>query len=308
MKKGLKGFLGIGSSNRVNNHIRFPSDGHSSRKSKQSRQQRHARRSSEPRKWRPTGGTRSTRKPTNTSCRAHKPGVPRGPASSAKAQPNRRRCGRRTTLGPTQILKNKPEEQSNLQPKGLAKEEQRSLPTPARLSWPNTASELRPASPVGDAPNPCLQLFSDWRSRSQLGPTDRERPLGEDQETNGESKAGHSSQTAIPRTVPYTPIGQYRQDMSEECPATFQACQNPSSVVGADICPTVLWALSTAILDKHGKAPPTCPWASIVLWVPTFTLPGEHGKNPLCASGHQQCDRHQHQPYHKKTMQPPTCI
>ena len=30
MKKGLKGFLGIGSSNRVNNHIRFPSDSHSS--------------------------------------------------------------------------------------------------------------------------------------------------------------------------------------------------------------------------------------------------------------------------------------
>ena len=66
--------------------------------------------------------------------------------------------------------------------------------------------------------------------------------------------------------------------MSEGCPATFRACQNPSSVVGADICPTVLWAPSTPILDKRGKAPPTCLYTSTVLWVPSSTIHGEYGK------------------------------
>ena len=54
--------------------------------------------------------------------------------------------------------------------------------------------------------------------------------------------------TTIPRTVPSTPIGQYRQTMLEGCFATFQTCQNMNSVVGgrhlsysmvgADICHT----------------------------------------------------------------------
>ena len=47
-------------------------------------------------------------------------------------------------------------------------------------------------SPTEDTPNLCLQLFSDWHSRSQLGPTDRGRLLGKDQETDGASKAGRS--------------------------------------------------------------------------------------------------------------------
>ena len=48
----------------------------------------------------------------------------------------------------------------------------------------------------------------------------------------------------------YTHAGQYRQGMSEGCPATFQACQNPNSFVGADIWLTVLWAPSFAL--EHG--------------------------------------------------------
>ena len=86
-----------------------------------------------------------------------------------------------------------------LRMEGLAKEERRSLPTPARLfdrrslltpahlsgrkAWPkryNARFQLRPTSPIGDAPNLCLQLFSDLRSRSRLGPTDQGRPLGGD--------------------------------------------------------------------------------------------------------------------------------
>ena len=35
--------------------------------------------------------------------------------------------------------------------------------------------------------------------------------------------------------------------MTEGCFATFQACQSPNSVVGADICLTMLWAPSFAL-------------------------------------------------------------
>ena len=79
---------------------------------------------------------------------------------------------------------------SNLRPEGLAEEEWHMLLTLARLSdrsarfdlqpssgWPLRLEglaqhhfRLRPASPTGDAPNPCLQLFSDWRNQSRLGP------------------------------------------------------------------------------------------------------------------------------------------
>jgi len=61
-------------------------------------------------------------------------------------------------------------------------------------AWPKHHFRLRPASPTGDAPNPCSLLSSDWRDQSRLGPTDRGRPLGKDQGTDGESKAAQSSQ------------------------------------------------------------------------------------------------------------------
>ena len=53
----------------------------------------------------------------------------------------------------------------------------------------------------------------------------------------------------------------------------------------ANIFPTVLWAPSTPILDKHGKAPPTCLWTSTVLQAPAFTIPDEHGKTPYIPLG-----------------------
>ena len=84
-------------------------------------------------------------------------------------------------------------------------------------------------SPTGDAPNPCSLLFSDWRDQSRLEPTDRGCPLGKDQETDGESKAGRTSQTAIRGTVPCAPARQY--------PATLLTQQNSNSIVGADIFP-----------------------------------------------------------------------
>ena len=134
----------------------------------------------------------------------------------------------------------------------------RSLPTPTRFSdrkaWPTPLPTLTRVYDRG-CTNLYLQLFSDWRSRSRLRPTDRGHPLGEDLE-NRQSKQGRTlKSTAIPRTIHCTPTGQYRQDMSEGCPATFQACQNPSSVVSADVCPTVLWVPSIPMPSKHGKTP-----------------------------------------------------
>ena len=52
----------------------------------------------------------STTTTSQGCCRAHKPEVPRGLASPAKAQLSRRCCERRTTPGLAQIPKNRPEE------------------------------------------------------------------------------------------------------------------------------------------------------------------------------------------------------
>jgi len=84
-----------------------------------------------------------------------------------------------------------------LRPEGLAKKEQRSLPTPAHLQTASPIGRLGQMplpTPTGDAPNPCSLLFSNWRNQSRLGPTDQGRPLSKDQEIDVENKAGHSSQ------------------------------------------------------------------------------------------------------------------
>ena len=124
-------------------------------------------------------------------------------------------------MGRPKYLNDRPEGRSNHRPEGLAEEERRPLPTPARHSDRSARFSLQPASgrplrpeglaktllptPTGDAPNPCSLLFSNWRIQGRMGLTDRGRPLGKDQETDRESKAGRTSQTAIPRTVSCTP-------------------------------------------------------------------------------------------------------
>ena len=65
--------------------------------------------------------------------------------------------------------------------------------------------------------------------------------------------------------------------MSEGCSAIFQTCQNPNSVEGIDICPTVLWAPSIPLPGEHGKTP-TCLWTSTMLWAPSFAIHGEYGE------------------------------
>ena len=104
-------------------------------------------------------------------------------------------------MGRPKYLNNGSEGRSNHRSEGLAKEERRLFPTPAHISDRSArfglqpASErplqpeglakhcfrLRPASPTGDAPNPCSLLFSNWRIQSRLGLTDRGRSLGKDQ-------------------------------------------------------------------------------------------------------------------------------
>ena len=74
--------------------------------------------------------------------------------------------------------------------------------SPTERSGQSTTSDSDSMSSTGGTQKPCSPLFSDWRNQSRLGPTDRGRPSGKDQGTNGESKARRSSQTMIPGTVP----------------------------------------------------------------------------------------------------------
>ena len=111
---------------------------------------------------------------------------------------------------------------------------------------------------------------------------------------NGESKARRtSSQTTIPGTVPYTP-------------AETILCNRPdtNSIVCADIS---LYSIMGAI-NSHTVRPPTCLWASTVLWVPRFIVPSEHGETPNMPLGINSICRSRHLPYPNKTTKPPTCI
>ena len=65
--------------------------------------------------------------------------------------------------------------------------------------------------------------------------------------------------------------------MSEGCPATFQAYQNLSSVVGANDFPIVLWAPSIPIPGEHGKTLNMRLGINNVV-APGFAIPGECGK------------------------------
>ena len=90
---------------------------------------------------------------------------------------------------------------------------ERSLRSPVRLRMASSTGRssqtpLPTPTRVFDrgCAKPCLLLFSDWHDQSRLEPTNRGRLLGKDQETDGESKARRTSQTAIPGTIPCTPV------------------------------------------------------------------------------------------------------
>ena len=196
------------------------------------------------------------------TCRVHKPRVPRGPASTPRLGPSRQH----TTHGPAQESKNnRPEEQSSHRPEGLTEEErrplvdyfgpplrsERSLRTPAASGWPLRSEGLTQA--LLPTPTPRLRPgFTETLLTALLrlarpeptGPSDRGRPLGRNQGTNGESKSGRTSQTMIPGTIPCTPAGTV-------------LCNRPdtNNIIGADIS---LYSIVGAV-NSHTVRPPTCP-------------------------------------------------
>ena len=138
---------------------------------------------------------------SSTTCRVHKPGVPRGPASTPRLGPSKQHA----THGPAQV----PECQAGGVIQSLIGRSGREGTTPVcrlqpasptgaldpvtspppdglfdRKAWPKTPLLTSTShSPTGDTPSPCSPLFSNWRDQSQLGSIDRGRPLGMDQET-----------------------------------------------------------------------------------------------------------------------------
>ena len=58
-------------------------------------------------------------------------------------------------------------------------------------------------------------------------------------------------------------------------------------------------------INSHTVRAPTCLWASIVLRVPRFTIPSEHGETPHMPLGINSICRYRHLPYLKKATQPP---
>ena len=155
-------------------------------------------------------------------CRVHKPRVPRGPNSLQRFSPADNIANKRATHGPAQI----PRRQTRTTIQSLTERPgrggtatafdfgpplrpERSLRSPARLrTAPPTrrpGQTLLP-TPTRVSDQGCAKpLLTALLRLARSEPTDRGRPLGKDRETDGESKAGRTSQTAIPGTVPCTP-------------------------------------------------------------------------------------------------------
>ena len=89
----------------------------------------------------------------------------------------------------------------------------------------------------------------------------------------------------VPGTVPYTLRG-------------IVLCNRPdtNSIVGTDI---FLYSI-VGTVNSHTIRPPTCLWASTVLWAPAFTVSSEHGETPHMPLGIKQYSRYQHLPYPKQ--------
>ena len=170
---------------------------------------------------------------TQGDCRVHKPGVLYGPTSQQRLSPaddvanDAQLLGRPKYLttgrksGPVSDRKARPRRGRRSLPtpthfsdrKARPRRGRRSLPTPTRFSdrgytEPLLTALLRPArsEPTGKRPNRDARSVRTQRiSRSK--------------------KDGTLKSTAIPRTVPYTPVGQYYQVTSEGYFIIFYTCQ-----------------------------------------------------------------------------------
>ena len=76
---------------------------------------------------------------------------------------------------------------------------------------------------------------------------------------------------------------------------------NTNSIVGADIS---LYSIVGA-MNSHTVRPPTCLWASTVLWASGFTIPSAHGETPHMPLGINSICRYRHLPYPNKTTDLP---
>ena len=165
-------------------------------------------------------------------------GRPKGPGQQAEraVQSPTGRSGRRGTmpahglLRPTSLTRALASDSSHLR-----------TASPIGRPGPKYYFRLRPRVSDRGAQKPCSPLFSDWHDQSRLGLSDRGRPLGKDQGTNGESKPGRTSQTKIPGTIPYTPTG-------------IVLCNRPNtnSIIGIDI---FLYSIVGVVKLPYGKAP-----------------------------------------------------
>ena len=126
------------------------------------------------------------------------------------------------------------------------------LPTPIPCLRPET--HRKPAcrsSPTGTARNDWGHPTGDARSEGTRGKWRRQC-----------TKSNHDT-----GTIPCTPTGTMLLNRP-----------NTNSIVGADIC---VYSIVGAIGLPYGKKPPTYLRASVVLWVPGFTISGTHGRAPL---------------------------
>ena len=155
-------------------------------------------------------------------CWVHKPGVPRGPAST----PGLGLGKQHTVHGPVQESKNttgrkgSPVADRKVYPKERVPVHQLLRPTSPTEALASGTSHLQAVSPIGrpgpkrcfrlqpcdrGSWEPCSPLFSDRRTQSRLERSDRGHPIWKEPE-DVRRKARHGSQvkTTIPGTIPCT--------------------------------------------------------------------------------------------------------
>jgi len=199
------------------------------------------------------------------TCRVHKPGGPRGPASTPGLGPGEQHV----VHGPAQKSKNttsrkdSPVADRKVCPKERTPAHQLLRPTSDRSARPGHRPP-REVSPIGrPSPKRCFLLRPCDSDRgpvgslrtallrlTQPGPTGAIQPgtpARKGPGANGEHNA--LSQTTIPGPYP-TPTKTVLHDRPDT-----------SSIVGADIC---VYSIVGVVGLPYGKKPPTCLWASVV--------------------------------------------
>ena len=122
-------------------------------------------------------------------------------------------------------------------------------------------------------PTPCLRSETHRKPAYHSSPigtasTNWSHPTGDSHSegTRGERRKQRTKSKHGTGTIPCTPVGTVLHDR-----------RNTSSIIGADIC---VYSIVGAVGLPYDKKPPTCLWASVVLWAPGFTIHGTRGRAP----------------------------